>query len=179
MDPLATDGELQTHLQRVIDPVGAELALTLASGAVRAYCGWNLAQETATLTGYGDGGQILTLPTLMLTTVTEVRIDGEVQDLTLPVTDRGRVLPTQKGQLFLAAGWPAFCEVQADVVHGYDPVPDLVKLVVLDMAARRLVNPDLLVSATVGQVSKTYATGRSDPTAMTSLHERLLDRFRL
>lgn len=174
MDPLATQSELETHLQRDVEEAGAELALALASGAVRAFCGWDLARETATLQADGDGSPILSLPTLHLVDVTAVTVDDVEVDLNL--LDRDRIVWSKKGQLYRASGWPRFCVVSADVVHGYDPVPDLVKLVTLDLAARRLSNPEALVSATVSSVTKTWASSGSGPT-LSSLHERLLERF--
>lgn len=177
MDPLATVRELELHLQRDLDnPEAAQLALTLASGAVRAYCGWNLARETTTFEVDGDDGQILTLPTLHLVTLVEIRNNGVLIE---PMSGR---YPrwSAKGQLYRMAGWPKHMSFQATVVHGYDPVPDLVKLVTLDLAARTVNNPEGLVSATVGPVSRTWASSSgSEPTALSTLHSRLLDRYAL
>lgn len=178
MAPLATVGELETHLQRTFDDQGqADMALALASGAVRAYCGWELARETTTFQVDGQGGTILTLPTLELIDVLEIRIADEVQALNLPVTDYGRITWWRKGQLYRHAGWPARSVIEVDCIHGYDPVPDLVKLVTLDLAARTISNPEGLVSATSGQVSRTWASSGSQ--TMSALHERLLDRYTL
>jgi len=180
MPPLATVGELETHLQRTFDDQGqAEQALVLASGAVRAFCGWELARENTTFQVDGQGSNILTLPTLELIDVTDIRIDGVSQALDLPVTDYGRITWWRKGQLFRHAGWPARAVIEVDCLHGYDPIPDLIKLVTLDLAAVNLSNPEGLVSATVGQVSKTWASGSSGSRTMSALHERLLDRYTL
>lgn len=178
MGTLASAGELNTHLQRDIDPDAAQLALELASGAVRAYCGWGLAQEQTTLIASGDGSPVLTLPTLFLLDVTEVRVDGEILDLTLTGADVGRVVWTRKGQLYRGIGWAKFQEVEVDVTHGYAPIPDLVKLVVLERAAQQLSNPEQLVQATVSSVTKMWA-GRSGTATLSSLDERLLDTYRL
>lgn len=177
MDPLATIGELEAHLQRTVDAASANLALALASGAVRAYCGWDLAAEETTLLAYGDDTPILTLPTLHLLDVTAIRIDGAEVDLSIPVTD-GRPSWSRKGQIFRAAGWPRFAEVEVDLVHGYDVIPDLIKLVTLDVAAVSIVNPENLVSAVTGHVSRTWARP-GDDNRLTALHQRLLERFRL
>lgn len=178
MDPLATPGELSTHLQREVDVSAATLALTLASGAVRAYCGWDLAREDTTLVAYGDGSPVLSLPTLDLRDVTNVRVDGEELDLTLTGLTVGRVVWSRKGQLFRGIGWPRHLTIEADVTHGYDPIPDIVKLIVLERAARQLANPEQLMSATVSSVSKTWASGTGS-VSLSSLDERLLDRYRL
>lgn len=180
MATLATVGELETHLRKTFDDqVQADLALVLASGAVRAYCGWELARETATFQVDGTGGTVLTLPTLELIDVTEIRINDEQQDLGLPVTDYDRITWWRKGQLYRHAGWPASSVIEVDCLHGYDPVPDLIKLVTLDLASRTIANPEGLVAATVGQVSKTWAQPSSGSQTMSALHERLLDRYTL
>jgi hypothetical protein len=180
MPALANRGELEAHLNRTFDPedeVRADMALDLASGAVRAYCGWELAREAVTFQVDGEGGNVLTLPTLELIDVLEIRIADDVQTLGLPLTDYGRITWWRKGQLYRHAGWPTHTVIEVDVIHGYDPVPDLIKLVTLDMAARTLSNPEGLVSATTGQVSKTWAS--SSTQALTALHFRLLDRYRI
>lgn len=176
MDPLATVGELENHLQREVDQGQGEQAVTLASGAVRAYCGWDLARESTTLYADGTGSSLLSLPTLYLIDVTALRIDGETVD------PAGIDMPTwsRKGQLFRWIGFPRHAVVEADVVHGYNPIPDLVKLVVLDVAACNLNNPQQLASVTVGQVSKTWPTGAGYAEyGLSSLHAALLDRYRL
>lgn len=171
MEPLASVGELETHLQRDLDATGAQLALELASGAVRAYCGWDLSRQAQTFHVSTDGGVLITLPTLELHAVVEVRADATVVDpLKWPYSF------TRGGQL-----WGSFApkvQYEVDVVHGYDPIPDLVKLVTLDFAGRSMNNPMGLVSATTGQVSRTWSTGSSS-SPMSTLHERLLDRYAL
>lgn len=173
MDPLASVGELETHLQRDVDATGGQLAVTLASGAVRAYCGWDLARESTTFYVTSDGGPLVTLPTLHLLAVDEIRAGTQIVD-----PAKWPYSYSRKGQI-----WGSFAygiEYQIDVVHGYQPIPDLLKLVTLDLAAKSLNNPEGLSSATVGQVSKTWATSGSTPgNAMSALHERLLDRYSL
>lgn len=178
MDPLANVGELETHLQRDLDDqAGANFALSLASGAVRAYCGWDLAREETTFHVDGSGTQVLTLPTLHLLDVTEIRASGNVLDVT--GTD-DLIKWSRKGQIYRAGGWHWSANLEVDVIHGYDPIPDLLKLVTLDLAAKNLNNPEGLISATVGQVSKTWATsGGNAGGSMSTLHERLLDRYSL
>lgn len=171
MVPLASIGELENHLQRPVDPDIAVQALQLASGAVRAYCQWDLTEATETLQVDGDGTVVCTLPTLKLTAITEVRIDGVAVDIT-----PAAVSFSKKGQLYRAAGWPRFSIVEVDCTHGFDPVPDLIVLVTLDLAARTLNNPEGLVSATTGRVSKNYGVGEA---RLSALHERLLSRYSL
>ncbi len=172
MDPLATAGELENHLQRQLEQDVAEQALAVASGAVRAYCKWDLARETTTFEVEGDGSTVLTLPTMQLHAVDEVRVNGTELDLTDPTL----LSWSRKGQLYRPAGWRAFDLIEVDCEHGYDPIPDLIKLVTLDIAARVINNPEALVSATVGPVTRTYTSGGAG-TRLSALHERLLDRY--
>jgi hypothetical protein len=170
MDPLATVGELENHLQRELDPDVAAQALQLASGAVRAFCKWDLS-FTANDTLHADGNNtvVLTLPTLRLVAVSAVRVNGVAIDL-----DPTLVSFSRKGQLYRPYGWPRYAVVEVDCDHGYEPIPDLVKLACLDVAATQLNNPRTLVSASVGSVSQTYNTGEAK---LTPLHERLLERY--
>jgi hypothetical protein len=110
--------------------------------------------------------------------VTALRING----VTLADTDRSYPVWSRKGQLLRACGWAVGLVVEVDVVHGYDPIPDLVKLCVLDLAVRHDVNPQNLVAATVGQVTRNYAYSSdsgSNPTALSPLHTNLLSRYSL
>jgi hypothetical protein len=151
MDPLVTVGELETYLQRTVDADAGELAVANASGIVRDFCRWPIAPtEDATWTLDGRGTAWLNLPTLYLTDVAEVRVDGEV-------IDPGTYSWAQRGQLYRAEGWPARLRcVEADVSHGYETTPTSVRAVVLTLAARSMVNPEGLRSKTVGGVSKSF-----------------------
>lgn len=174
MTQLATAGELNTHLQRDIAPDVADQALTLASGAVVAYCGWGIAEETTTLQGEGNGSVVLTLPTLALHEVTAIRVAGVDVDLAeIPPT----VVWSKKGQLFRAVGWPTFTLIEVDCRHGYNPIPDLIKLIVLEKAGRVIDNPQALISATTGGVSRTWSNP-SQP-RLSALDERLLQQYTL
>lgn len=172
MDPLASPDELNVHLQREVEPDRAALALQLASGAVRAYCGWDLSRQNDTLLGVGQGTIVVTLPTLWLEHVEEIRIDGEVLDL-----DPVKVTWTRRGQIIRTGGWAVNMDVEVDCVHGFDPTPDLLKLVTLEQAARSLANPQQLVQATVGAVSRTYGTANQP--RLSELDQRLLDKYRI
>src|ERR1700759_3667989 len=180
MDPLADVGELELHLQREVDQDQAELSLLLASAAVRTYCGWNLTRETATIQADGTGSELISLPTLFPLSVTALRPGRGHLNARLIVpgmlgmdwfgTPPTRVSYSRKGQLLRRGGWPRHCVVEADVVHGYDPAPDVLNLLRLDIAAGGLANPERLQSATVGQVSKTWSAGGGEYST-SDLHE--------
>lgn len=174
MLPLADAGELALHLQRTdLDPVGAGQAVQLASGAVRAYCKWSITEVTETLSTTGSGTWVLSLPTMLLSDVTAVWVRGvDLGDLTeIPIHW------TKAGQLMWSAGWPRFTRIDADCRHGYPPadVPDVLKLVTLELAARTINNPQGLLSATTSTVSRTWA-GANQP-RLSELDQRLLDPY--
>lgn len=172
MGPLATAGELGFHLQRDdLDPDVADQAVQLASGAVRAYCQWDITETTETLWAVGNGLPVLTLPTMMLSEVLNVEIDGEQLDLLDPLA----LTFSRTGQLFRALGWPKSAQIRCDCRHGYDPVPDVLKLVTLELAARGINNPQGLLSAATSTVSRTFANANGP--RLSELDQRLLDRY--
>lgn len=164
---LVEAADLDIHLQRTIEPDAAALALAGASGLVRAYCGWNLSRETTTFTTTGNDTVILSLPTLHLLSISEIRIGG------LALAPGAQPIPMIRGQIVWASTWPSGQQIEVDAEHGYDELPDVVRLVVLTIAARILSNPEDAKVATVGSVSRTYDT------TLTSLDMRLLDAYRL
>jgi hypothetical protein len=167
VDPLATPAELDTYLQRPVNPDVALLAVQGASGAVRAQCQWSISQQSAVTLRVDALGwsPVLTLPTMHLTAVTEVRLNGDV-------LTPGNYRWSARGQLYRPAGWGDWTVVEVDCTHGYDPVPDVVRLVTLSMAARYVSNPDAVRIAAVGSVQRTYFE-------LTALDENLLDPYRL
>lgn len=177
MQPLASVTELELHLGRTLDTDTATQALELASGAVRAYCKWNLSYTIDdVMEVYGDGSHILTLPTLCLIDVKEIIVD--LVDLG-PLTRSVDLMWTRKGQIKYTPGW---CKDQVVLVtcdHGYDPIPDVIRLVTLDAAARQLANPEGLVASRVGEVSRTYTSTSVTTANLTTLHQALLDNHRL
>lgn len=164
--PFADAAELDVLLQYAAPPTASELALAGASGAVRSYCGWVLSRESAVLTAEGAGGVLLDLPTLHLVSVDSILVNGEAVDL-------DTVIVTRRGQLVRPAYWPNDAKVEVDCVHGYDPIPDVVKLVTLTLAARILTNPEGAKSASVGSVSRSFDT------RLSQLDMRLVDPYRL
>lgn len=169
MAALATPLELASHLQiERLDLATANLALAGASGAVRSYCGWTVLRATETLTVDGEGSRVLTLPTLHLASVDEVRIDGLALD-----PDGAQPTVHPRGQLIWANTWPALSKIEVDCEHGFEATPDVVRLVTLTLAARIFNNPDHVKTASVGTVTRTYDAN------LTALDMRLLDPYRL
>jgi hypothetical protein len=179
MDPLATINDLETYLGRDIPDEAepqAQLLLEAASSAVRTYCGWEISlQQNQTMYVEGSGSSLMTLPTLCLLTVQEVRADTVVLD---PAVYPYR--PSRKGQIW--GYWQCAVQYEFDVDHGFAQVPDVLKLVTMDLTSKQLSNPEGLTSATTGQVTRTWAnTGAGSATyaPMSPLHQALLDRYSL
>ena len=151
MEPFASPIDLATWVQREVTPDLGDLAVKVASGAIRAHCGWPITEETATV-AYPVAGGVLWLPTLNLTRIV--------------VTDAGVALPAGADVSFTRGGRVVCNRRRAGTAtitytHGYtwpDPVLDLVQGVCLSAAARVVDNPRKLSSWTVGGESETYAS---------------------
>lgn len=143
--------EFAGYMQRDLDRATAELALAGASGIVRGFCRWGLTREpAAVMTIDGNGSRVLNLPTLRLNAVESVTVEGTALDAAGYVWSAG-------GQLYRDAGWPiGFRSVTAVVDHGYDTIPDDVRIVVCSLAARYYSNPERLRSKTVGATASTF-----------------------
>lgn len=152
MESLVTADEFAGYLQRDLDRYSAELALAGASGLVRIYCGWPISRIAAdVLTVDSHGGTALMLPTLRLNAVTAVGLaDGTTMDASAYTWGTN-------GVLYKADGWPIGPRAAtATVDHGYDPVPDEVRIVVCAVAARLYSNPEGLASKSSGDGGKTF-----------------------
>jgi len=158
-DAFASPAELATFLRTasqveadagsgdVLDTGTALLALSGASGAIRSVCGWSISQETVTETF--ALGQTVFLPTLNLTAVSvPSAVDG--------------VAWSRNGTVRLSNVYPFAAAAAITYTHGYDPVPDAVKAVCLELAARSYVNPEQYVSVTRGTVTDVFASSRVD-----------------
>jgi hypothetical protein len=176
MASLATVEELETYLGRALtDQAQAQALLDMASSSVRTYCGWELSKTTATMYQEGAGTSLMTLPTLCLTDVIELRADGVFQD-----PAKYPIKWSRKGQIW--GYWMCTVQYEFDVEHGYDPIPDVLKLVTMDLTSKSLSNPEGLTSATTGQVSRTWggtSASSTTGTPFSPLHAGLLDRYSL
>jgi hypothetical protein len=162
MEPFATPTELATYLRTatqdeatagspdVLDTGVALQALELASGDIRAVCGWSISRETVTepLAAWSFGKVFL--PTLHLVSVT---ITADATTLTVNTdytfTANGTITPLRNRYVATLA--------EITYTHGYEPVPSAIKSVVLERAARIYSNPQQLVSATVGGVTDVFS----------------------
>ena len=139
-----------------------------AVASLRAYAGWHIApSRTETLTVDSDGGDRLTLPSLHVTAVTEVR---NVYSADSPSEITG-FRWAKAGILALYCGWPCgFQSVEVDLTHGYDTVP--VELLASLAAACAVGSLTGVASRSIGPFSESYSSSSgsasffsSDPAA--------------
>lgn len=172
MESLVTPEEFAAYLQRDLDRSTAEVAVAGASGVVRQWCRWNITRTTESMEVDSGGSQYINLPTLHLRDVNSLTVAGELVDASSYTWSRA-------GQLYRAQGWPrGFRMVDAVVDHGYDDIPDEIRIVVLSLAARYYVNPEGLRSKTVGNASRVFVleTMRGD---LAELEIRLIAGYRI
>lgn len=160
----------------VSDPRLAPL-LEGATRAVRRYCGWHIAPLLPeTLTIDGTGGRLLTIPTLRMTNVDEVKVLGDV-------------LPTdaydwsELGNIELRHGrWPRrFRSITAKVEHGFDTAPDVAQII-MQVCAAAISSPMGATREQAGQVSVTWGLTAPNTAGGMSLLQRdleILDLYRV
>jgi hypothetical protein len=173
MNPLITAEEFAGYLQRDLDRYSAELAVRGASGIIRNHCGWNLSRIAETLVVDGNGSASLNLPTVRLNDVTEVRVDGTA-------LDPADYTWGTNGILFRSGSppygyWPLGPRrVEVDADHGYDPIPDEIRIVAHAISARFYSNPEGLSAKSSGDGSRTYGA-----IVLSDLEMRLISNHRL
>lgn len=158
-DKFASEYDLAAMLQQDVDTASATLALELATGAIQAAAGWRILAET--VTGYlcTYAGNMTVLPTARLTALT-------MTDYGLPLIQGDTMLWATNG-LVLRKMWqgrvdyPFWGPVVADFTSGYPPdqVPQQVRGVCLNVAARLYDNPSGNLRESVGQATEFKATG--------------------
>lgn len=167
MDPFATPAELATYLQTatqaeadagsgdVLDTSVALQALAAASDAIRAACGWGITQETVTASvSMASRGSVF-LPTLHLTAVS-------MSVNSTPLADGVDFTWETNGLLRSTHGPFWFATAAVTYTHGYATVPDSIKNLCLERAARQYVNPEGLVSSTVDGITGVYQSRADD-----------------
>lgn len=137
MAAFATPAELASHLQVAsVDTASATLALNVASGDIRDHCGWSISEEDVTDTLDGTGTRNLWLPTLRLTAITSLEVDG------VPLVEGVDFDWTRYGKVVRNGCWPRTARsIDIAWTHGYTVTPDNVKGVCLALAGRRYDNP--------------------------------------
>jgi hypothetical protein len=136
-----------------LDPEETSEAAVDASGLVRGYTGWHIAPTiTETVLLEGRGGAYLVLPTLHVTAVSAITVDGT--ELTLPADVKWGA----NGRLWWGGTlWPTTMgAVSVTFTHGYPTVPADVRAVAKAVARRMIANPSLLRQEAVAGYSATF-----------------------
>lgn len=157
-DPLATPDQLPPHLRN--DPRAVE-RIAQASAEVRSVCGWHIAPSiTETLVLDGSGTWAQELPSLHVTALDEVLLDGVAAE---------DVDWSERGQLRRRQGrFPdRFRSVKVTLTHGLSETPPEVVAVVLAAAERSMTGTPGTQSIRVGGLSQTFATGTEGGTVGT------------
>ncbi len=149
-----TGADLAAYTQGQVsagDPV-AEQAVADALAAVRSYCGWHvIGRQTETLTVNGNGFGLLTLRTMHVVDVIEVREFGELVPADAYRWSDSGMLRKKSGR------WPdEFRCITVELTHGYERAAD-VRGVVLSVAAREATNPFRFTNQSVGGMSFGHA----------------------
>lgn len=157
-------------------PLTTEQARAQAEAEVRAYCGWHITpSRTEDVVVDGADATVQVLPTLHLTAVNSVSVDGTTVDL-------AGVEWSTAGFLRRDAAWTSRLRgVVVNVTHGYPAWPADVEAVLARIAARAAELDDASqVLAQVGQVR--YAAGVEGLRNVRLVGEAeqwVLDRYRI
>lgn len=129
--------------------------LLQAEQAVRDYCGWHIAPpRTDTVTLAGPVSRRLMLPSLYVTDVVSVTVDGIVQ---VPDVD---YTVHREGYIERRSGWRSWWAadlIEVVFTHGFEFPPASVTAAVQALAQNAIGNPGGLTRKTVGPFAEAYS----------------------
>lgn len=189
----ATVEDLETYLGVEAGSLNAEqaqLMLDIATSAISDECGQTIAlEEDDSIQLRGSWGRELWLPQRPIVAITSIAIDGIGIDSALYKFDvEGRVTWYRGSwasignlaELDVAGSYWGGDEILIDVTysHGYDPIPDNVRGVCLDMARRAVRTPDAgaIIQESIGSYSVAYS--RDAASTITPGEKRRLRRYK-
>lgn len=171
--PFAVPSELRSWLQvdeADLPEATAVLVLAVASGAIRTFCGWNVAAEyVAEKRIRSRGVRSLWLPTLHLRQVTALTMGG----VAVATDDYDW---EEEGRILLLRSWWQDTTFEVSYHHGYlddHPAIDTVRGVALSAAARLKDNPTFHRSETSGSEAVVAAGGSTDIVSLLAEGEKL------
>lgn len=179
MSALASPAELAEFLSFTFDDADAARAaqiLDLVSEEARGRdgCGQQLDAATTTETLDGPGTCVLLLAQIPVSAVASVVEDGTA------LTEGTHYEWSTAGVLRrVGQRWPSkLRSVVVTYTHGYANVPRDIKLVVLQAAGRRFVNPEGHMQRRRGDASTSFASSTDEATGFTPSERRVLARYR-
>lgn len=147
--------------------------LAQAEALVRGFCGWHIApSRTETVSVRGRGLATLLLPSMRVTAVSSVTVDG------LALTAEDDFTWSAAGVLTHAGRWINGKVVSVAMTHGYSTPPAEVTGVVQAVAQRAVDNPGSLVRTQKGPFSDTYSTTGSNQVGTLALLDSEKDALR-
>ena len=171
--------ELDAITGTTVDATRAKLLIDMAEGNVRAFCGWNLSEETVTEQSHDGGSGLIFLPTMYLTAVSAVVENGTT--LTHPTH-----YTWKRSGLLRRVDTYWYDDVDSVVVtytHGYakgSPEFLAIKQVVLAVVSRLVASPDpMLSSVQVGGITEAYAVSPQIPSGLLYAEQGALAPFAL
>ena len=155
--PIVTSTDLEAFQGGDVDAL-----LDQANAVVRGYCGWHVAPVvTQTVTLVGSRNPLLALPSLNVTAVSSVTVDGVAVDVDAYTWSAIGVLRR------VDCWWNGFASttggqsaVEVTFTHGYDSVPDLAR-VILALANRMQDNPKSATRVQAGPFAEQYGAAGS------------------
>lgn len=149
--------------------------LDQAESAVRSYCGWHIAPSRDDVVTYVcEGSRHVILPSLYVTAVSSVTVDGLALDPTDYTLTESGVLT--RGGPAAPIRWCAWWgTVVVSFTHGYDTVPAEVTGVVQSLAQRAVNSPDGRSLIQVGAVQY----GETSASRAVGSEAEILNRYRL
>lgn len=198
----ATTDDLAAFLNRDFDAgqtAQAQMFLDGATAAIRSEASQRFTREESTALLAGGWDVDLELPERPVVEVAAVKVNGIVLHTgdfewnTRQLMRRGSLIGVpiggtdQWGRRPGAAlgysmhwGGPA-STIEVTYVHGFDPIPDDIRTVCLQAAARPIVNPDGLQAESLGAYSATYArNGSGGPTVLLDdIERKIVRRYRI
>ncbi|MFF7365820.1 hypothetical protein [Streptomyces sp. NPDC008125] len=172
-EPWASPEDLRILLRLdTIDQEQAAAAITAAQTVVRGGLRQHVDQvHDDVLHLVGNGYPVLNLPEMPVTGVASVTVDGTALEAAGYRWNRHGILRRLGGR------WPLDADIAVTCTHGYDPVPEVVARVTVQVAARAWVNPKEAVgSESLGDYSVSYDKARTGQ-ALTEFEDRILEPY--
>ena len=178
LPPFATAADLAASTQADIPEATADLALASASAVIRSWTRQTITRVTDDVVSLRVLDECeLVLPQRPVVSVSQVRVNSLVlQDWVL-----------SGDRLLRTGGWrrlpgtttyPDPGLVEVTYTHGWDEIPDDVRMVCLDLASTTVTNPSGLRSVSIDDYSRTFASETLGSGSLSEAHRSLLTAYR-
>lgn len=142
-------------------PENAQALLDAASGAIRAYCGWNITRQVVEDEEFDTyGSNLLVIPTMLVVSIDAIyECDLYLEDgIDYRWSKRGLIRRRPKGVC-----WPdEYGAVRGSYTHGYETCPVEVAALCVAIAKRNYAVPSGIAQKQVGGISLQYKDVQMD-----------------